>query len=88
MEAYNKMDVLSLEELYNKLQPWAKEANFMHLKDEIECACGSQKFEKKGKRNTLTGIFQRYKCKGCGANYQGKINIAPKNYSKTLLKKV
>lgn len=88
MEAYNKMDVLSLEELYNKLQPWAKEANFMHLKDGIECACGSNKFEKKGIRRTLTGIYQRYKCKNCGAHYQGKNNIGPKGHSKTLLKKM
>lgn len=88
MEAYNKMDVLSLEELYNKLQPWANEANFMHLTEDIRCSCGSTKLQKKGVRATLTGKYQRYVCMSCGANYQGKQNLNPKGHSKTILKKV
>lgn len=88
MRLYNIQDTITLEDVFNKLQPWAKEANFMHLVDNIQCSCGSESFEKKGVRRTLTGLYQRYKCKNCGAHYQGKNNIGPKGHSKTLLKKM
>lgn len=87
LERYNKMDVLSLEELYNKLQPWAKEANYMHLYEDIVCSCGNTKLIKYGTRTIKSGKYQMYLCNTCGSRYRGKENLR-KGFSKTLLNKV
>lgn len=88
MESYNKMDVLSLEELYMKLQPWAKEANFMAISEKIECACGNSKFVKYGTRVIKSGKYQMYLCTSCGSRYRGKQNLRDKEFSKKLLVKL
>lgn len=87
MEAYNKMDVLSLEELYNKLQPWAKEADFQHITGDVKCACGSTHFHRKDKKATKAGLFQRYTCQSCGSIFRDKTNLREKGFSKKLLVK-
>lgn len=87
LEEYNKMDVLSLEELYNKLQPWAKEASFMHLHEDIVCSCGNTKLTKYGTRVIKSGKYQMYLCTSCGSRYRGKENLR-KGLNKTLLQKV
>ncbi len=77
MEKYNKYDVLSLEELYNKLIVWGSPVNFNVFTEDGTprvCTCGSTSFEKNGKRATSSGIFQRYRCNNCGAGHSSKIN--------------
>jgi hypothetical protein len=88
MKRYNIQDTITLEDVFNILQPWAKEANFMHLTNKIECSCGNSNLQKKGFRVSLSGKYQRYICTNCGANYQGKENLKSKAYNKTLLKKI
>jgi len=88
MEKYNKMDVLSLEAVYDKLAPWDSTINFSTYSDSLEivCNCGSTKFEMKGYAYTATGRFQRFKCKKCGKNHQGRQNLLSKEKRKSLLK--
>jgi hypothetical protein len=89
MEKYNKYDVLSLEELYNKLAPWDNSINFGVYNDELEqsCSCGStKKMEKKGYAYTATGKFQRFKCVDCGKQYQAKQNLLSFEKRKSLKK--
>jgi uncharacterized protein YprB with RNaseH-like and TPR domain len=70
MEEYNKLDVLSLEELYEILIPWDDTINFaMYFEDDI-CSCGSSDFKKAGFYYTNASKFQKYKCKNCGAEYR------------------
>lgn len=70
MRDYNKLDVLSLEELYLKIIPWHNPVDFRVYTGTIrpQCTtCESTKLEARGFSFTKTGKFQRYQCKGCGA---------------------
>jgi len=89
MEAYNKMDVLSLEELYHKLAPWGTGIDFDIYNDETKpsCNCGSQKFKKNGYCYSSVGKYQRYKCTSCGAEASAKGKPNNLIAGKSLLKK-
>lgn len=80
MEKYNKYDVLSLEELYNKLIPWDTSVNFNLYHDETNyiCKCGSIEFKRNGWFYKEAGKYQRYACKNCGHESKSKINMFSK----------
>jgi len=86
MEKYNKLDVTSLEELYNKLIPWDNSVNFnLYRDDEVnECKCGCSEFKKKGFAYTQKSKFQRYICTKCGANSRGSVNLFSTKKQKSL----
>lgn len=89
MEDYNKADVLSLEELYNILQPWDNNINpnlYTEAMTEL-CSCGGS-FKKKGFGYTASGRFQRYICKSCGSQVKGKTNLFSKEKKASLKSKV
>ncbi len=77
MELYNKHDVLTLEELYNVLIPWDNSINFNLYHDSAEhiCKCGSSHNIKNGFTYSAMGKYQRYKCKGCGAETRDHTNL-------------
>jgi hypothetical protein len=77
MERYNKYDVLSLEELYKKLEPWDNSINFNMYSASLdtECNCGSTEFKKNGYKFTAVGKYQRYKCVECGAETRDRNNL-------------
>ena len=75
MEDYNKLDVLSLEELYEKLIPWDDSINFSIYFEEDLCSCGSTDFTKSGIYYTNASRFQKYKCTNCGAEYRDRQKI-------------
>ena len=82
MEEYNKHDVLSLEELYNKLAAWDdRHPNFSHYTDAEEqtCRCGCTKFTRNGYAYTPASKFQKYRCCDCGAEVRGRISLWDKN---------
>jgi uncharacterized protein YprB with RNaseH-like and TPR domain len=74
MEAYNKQDVLALEELYHKLIVWdGNSVNFNLYNDEGKtpvCSCGSYNFNRNGFHYGARGKYQRYRCSKCGAEYR------------------
>jgi len=80
MEKYNKYDVLSLEELYNKLQPWDSSINFNVYSDSLDniCACGSCNLKKNGFKYTSVGKYQRYVCLDCGSEAKDRKNLLSK----------
>ena len=86
MKKYNIYDVLSLEELYHKLQPWVNTINVNLYTDELTkvCACGSEKFKKNGYRYTCTGKYQRYACISCGNESQARDNLLSKEKKASL----
>ncbi len=88
MEKYNKFDVLSLEELYNKLIPWDNSINFNVYHEALNnvCKCGSTEFRNKGYRYTNVGKYARYRCKQCGAETQSRENLLTKEKRKSLRK--
>lgn len=88
MEKYNKMDVISTEELYSKLQPWDVSSNInfnvYHDHDIRMCKCGSTNFRQKGFAYTASGKYQRYECLECGLQHQDKKNLLDRAKMKSL----
>lgn len=89
LEKYNKMDVISLRELYLKFQPWDHKGIRFGLYTEsldMECDCGSTHLNRRGYSYTKTGKFQKLQCQKCGAWHQEKTNLLEKEKKKVLLK--
>jgi DNA polymerase elongation subunit (family B) len=89
MEIYNKTDVTSLEEYYNKLKPWDKSINFNSYNDDLKnyCSCGSSDFVKLKKfATTNLGRYELFRCKSCGRTQQGRDNLLDKEKRKAMLK--
>lgn len=86
MEKYNKLDVLSLEELYYKIIPWDSSLNFNLYHDDTDhtCTCGHKEFRNKGYAYTSSGKFRRYQCLKCGKETRGKENLFTKEKRKSL----
>lgn len=84
MEKYNKYDVLSLEELYLKLQPWETNPIRFALYGNdsssrvFACNCGSKEFIRNGFAYTPRGRYQRFRCSKCGAENRSTRNLVPK----------
>jgi len=68
MERYNRQDVILLEGLYRKLQPWIPgHPSHAALEGAHVCPrCGSGQLQKRGSALTLQSSYQRYQCKNCG----------------------
>jgi hypothetical protein len=88
MRLYNIMDVLSLEELYKKLQPWDRTIVFSAYSnaETMQCNCGNNKLQKRGFNYSNTGKFQRYFCTKCGSWYSGRTNLLSKEKRSAILK--
>lgn len=79
MEIYNKHDVLSLEELYQKLAPWDGRVQLSTFTETSACNCGGNNLVKKGFYRTATAKYQRYKCTDCGAETRDRKNLFKNN---------
>lgn len=90
MEDYNRYDVLSLEELYDKLAPWDNTLHFgpMLGGDEMRCKCGSTDYKKSGIYYTGASSFQKYQCLSCGHEVRGTKNLLSKEKRKSMGRKV
>ncbi len=86
MELYNKHDVFALEELYKIMIPWDNSFNFnvYHNEEDHICKCGSKSFIRNGFYYTASSKFQKYRCKDCGAETRGKVNLFSKDKRKSL----
>ena len=73
MKAYNMNDVVLLENVYNRMLPWIKNHPNANLyNDRPGCArCGSDKVTARGTAKTISGVYQRYQCNGCGGWLKG-----------------
>ena len=80
MEDYNIQDVILLEDLYNTLLPWIKNAPNRNLFNDIQgCpSCGQTNLQKRGTAVSSTGTYQRYQCRGCGSWAQGTTALEKK----------
>lgn len=80
MEKYNKLDVLSLEELYEKLLKFHDPVHRRSYNDSIDnqCECGSN-LQKWGVYVTKSGRYQKYRCNECGKCYKGNENLLSKD---------
>jgi transposase-like protein len=81
MKQYNKRDVVLLEELYAKLQPWIKNhpnrALYIdNLEDDVCPNCASTNLRARGFALTNMGKFRRFRCHDCGAWSRSKSRIS------------
>lgn len=82
MEEYNKVDVLSLEELYvDHLMPWDDTVNFAAWSDEytFRCNCGNDEFQQVKDKITKKSRFNRYVCTNCGKEHRDSKNLFSKD---------
>jgi hypothetical protein len=70
MRLYNIDDVVSLEELYYVIRPWAvghPNVAAFWPDEKMRCAkCGHDKLTQRGYQYTQTGQYKRYSCNKCG----------------------
>jgi hypothetical protein len=90
LSKYNKLDVLSTEELYKKLRAWGDPINpDLYSEGETNtCTCGSTEWKKNGIKPLSSGLFQRYVCKSCGYETRSKKNLLSKEKIKSLRAKI
>jgi hypothetical protein len=91
MEDYNKLDILSLEELYYKVSPWYDKLPNPNLYIEsvdIQCICGSHNIVEQGFATIDVSKFQQYVCKDCGKIYRGRVNLLSKDKKQSILTNV
>lgn len=71
MEAYNKQDVILLEELYYRLLSWIPNhphrGLYLDAISDLCAQCGSGDLRREGYRYTQTGKYQRWQCRACGS---------------------
>lgn len=75
MLEYNKMDIIVLEKVYEKLRPYIKNhpnASLFTEGEQVCPTCGSSSLQKRGFTFTRTVKRQRFQCKECGAWSSGK----------------
>lgn len=67
MVAYNKKDVLLLEKVFLKLQPYIDNHVNRHLYGQTGCPrCASLKVQSRGFHRALTQVYRRFQCQTCG----------------------
>lgn len=83
MEEYNRLDVLSLEELYNILSSWDNTLpNFDVFVDEV---LDMSVWEKDGFVYSNLGKYQRYRNKETGVQRRSRVNLLSKEKRQSLL---
>lgn len=83
MEEYNRLDVLSLEELYNVLSSWDNTLpNFDVYVDDV---LDMSEWEKDGFVYTNLGKYQRYRNKKTGVQRRSRVNLLTKEKRGSLL---
>jgi len=66
MKKYNTHDVLSTEELYNKLKAWTPLSMPSVYNNGACSACGAFKLQKRGVERKAKLMYQRLHCQACG----------------------
>jgi len=88
MATYNKFDVLSTEEYFNILKPWAGGINYNVYSESLSNACNNcghtNQLVKRGFRYTSVGKYQAFRCSNCGGWTQSKINLLTKEKKDSL----
>jgi len=86
MELYCKMDVIVLEQVYERLIPYDNSISFQAFHQKKICTCGGIEFKKNGFRYTRQGCFRVYVCVKCSKTITAKENLIDKEVRKELAK--
>lgn len=75
MKRYNGQDVILLEDIYRKFEPWHTSVNGNLLNETIDrCprpSCGSKRLQRRGPGINGEGRYQRLMCQDCGGWCKG-----------------
>lgn len=89
MRSYNEHDVELTEQVYTALLPWITSHPNHGLytdSDRPVCPnCGSERLVRNGYSSTPMLMYQRYRCKGCGANVRGRTTTLGKDHRSRLV---
>lgn len=92
MEAYNRQDVLLLEQVYDRMKPWIKSHPNHGLYTQTDAPvcpnCASANVECNGDAFTAVSQFQRYRCLDCGAWSRGGESMTTKADRASILRSV
>ena len=91
MKEYNIQDVLTLEEVYLKMRPYASQHPNVTVEDDLEpmfrCPkCGSDNVHLRGYTHTNVGKYHKYVCLDCGSWSRERYTSNSLETRKTLLK--
>lgn len=80
MEAYNRQDVVLLEQVYERMLPWiSRHPN--QSNDHKACPrCGSDNFQARGYAYTSASSYPRFVCKSCGGWFRGPRRASSNSY--------
>jgi len=85
MKVYNIQDAVLNEQVFNIVKPWIGGSIIPSVAiDEGKndtCRCGSTDLTKEGFRQTLTGKYQRYRCRSCGVWLKSSRSVRHVNLS-------
>ena len=91
LKRYNIHDVKVLEELYEKVLPWARQHPSVAVYAEDtdlqrpKCPkCGGKRLQRRGWAYTNVGKYRRYQCGDCGGWSRGRHTEYPKELRKNL----
>lgn len=89
MEQYNKIDIVSLEEVYLLMRPWVEGHPNVAAYSSMErvCCpkCGSEDVQMRGNARTQSGLYHRYQCKGCGGWARSRYTLNTRGKRQSLL---
>jgi hypothetical protein len=88
MREYNIHDILTLEDLFNIIEPWEPSINYNIYTDDLiyRCSCGSEKFDHTGYHYTKFKKVKKYNCTSCGKETLGNENLLSKVKRESLKK--
>lgn len=75
MIAYNKQDVVLLEKVFEKLQPYVTNHFNRELLGEEGCPrCGSQHVQSRGTHKAMSRVYRRFQCQDCAGWFRASVN--------------
>lgn len=75
MVTYNKQDVLLLERVFKKLQPYCQSHINRELFGGTGCPrCGSNKIQSRGLHRAISRVYRRFVCTKCGGWFRATVN--------------
>lgn len=92
MEEYNRGDVITLEEVYDRMRPWIRIHPNAGVYDEQTApvcpTCGSSHLQRRGFARTMVGKYARLQCADCGTWSREAFQELPKEVRQNVMRRI